>query len=82
MSKHLSISLLFCFPKCIVKEAKILIKAAQINIRYDQRCSFYCPVCKKAMEINRRLLQTARDIPLPRSRGLFAGTLVLYTTTN
>jgi len=68
MSKHLSISPLFYFAKCIVKEAKISIKAAQINIRYDRRYSFYCPVCKKAMGVNRRLLQTARDFPLGEAK--------------
>ncbi len=33
MSKHLSISPLFRFPKSIVEEAEISIKATQINIR-------------------------------------------------
>ena len=68
MSKHLSISPLFRFPKCVVEEANISIKAAQINIRYNQRYSFYCPVCKKAMGINRRLLQTVRDLPLGEAK--------------
>ena len=63
MSKHLSMSPLFCFLKYIMKEARISIEAAQINIRCNQRYSFYCSVCKEEMEINRLLLQTAGDLP-------------------
>jgi len=64
MPKRISISPLFNFPRCIVEDVKISPGVAWIMIRYDLRYSFYCPVCKGVMWVNRRVNQVAKDLPL------------------
>lgn len=64
MNKRVSISRLFEFPGYVVEGIRATARAALIEIRYDRRCSFYCPVCGRAMGVNRRVFQTARDLPL------------------
>lgn len=64
MSSSPSLSPLYQFSGWIVQEIKMTEQVAMVRLRQDRRRSVSCPDCGAAMRVNRRVLQTAKDLPL------------------
>ncbi len=64
MSNNPSLRPLYNFPGWVIQEIKLNSDMAIITLARDKRLSLHCPHCSLKAGGNRRLIQTAYDLPL------------------
>lgn len=64
MSNHPSLRCLYDFPGWVIQEMKVLPEVAVIKLHRDKRLTIYCPHCIRKAGLNRKVSQTAYDLPI------------------
>jgi len=64
MSSSPSLRPLYTFPGWVIQEIKLNSELVMVRIRRNHLLKIYCPHCLRKAGENRRVIQTAKDLPL------------------
>lgn len=64
MSSHPSLRHLYDFSGWVIKEIQMTQELAVVKLHRDKRLNIYCPHCIRKAGLNRKVTQTAYDLPL------------------
>lgn len=64
MSRTPSLRPLYNFPGWVIQEIKFNTELVMVRLRRDHRLKICCPHCLREVGENRRIIQTAKDLPL------------------
>lgn len=64
MSSHPSLRHLYDFSGWVIQEIQVIPKIAVVKLHRDRRRSIYCPHCIRKAALNKKVTQSAFDLPI------------------
>ena len=64
MSSHPSLRNLYNFPGWVIQGIQVIPQIAVVKLHRDKRYSLYCPQCIRKATLNKKVMQSAYDLPL------------------